>query len=58
MFRFISKRMGRNAQKYKSVDNSVIPTKPNKNIISCKIMLLDDTDTTVELWVCISIKFY
>ena len=59
MLRFFSKRMGRNAQKYKSVDNSVIHNRGvNKNAISCKVMLLDDTDIAVELPVSIIIIVY
>ncbi|XP_047739384.1 band 4.1-like protein 5 isoform X3 [Hyalella azteca] len=61
MLRFFSKRVGRNAQKYKNVavdgkttsTNTSVPArpvgKPNKNILPCTVTLLDSTDVSFEL---------
>lgn len=51
MLRFFSKRVGRNAQKYKTVDDgrsAVAPPKP-KHILPCKVMLLDDSNLSFDL---------
>ncbi|XP_071519267.1 uncharacterized protein [Panulirus ornatus] len=51
MLRFFSKRVGRNAQKYKTVDDgrsSSAPPKP-KHVLPCKVMLLDDTDLSFDI---------
>ncbi|XP_068203127.1 uncharacterized protein [Palaemon carinicauda] len=53
MLRFFSKRVGRNAQKYKTVDGhdgraGSIVVKP-KHILPCKVMLLDDTDLSFDI---------
>nr|XP_045596510.1 band 4.1-like protein 5 isoform X8 [Procambarus clarkii] len=50
MLRFFSKRVGRNAQKYKTVDDgrsSAVP-KP-KHILPCKVILLDETDLSFDI---------
>lgn len=59
MLRFFSKRVGRNAQKYKTVDDGrsvVAPPKP-KHILTCKVMLLDDSDLSFDVPVSHSITF-
>ncbi|XP_063592702.1 band 4.1-like protein 5 isoform X2 [Penaeus indicus] len=51
MLRFFSKRVGRNAQKYKSVDDgraAGAPPKP-KHVLPCKVMLLDDSNLSFDL---------
>ncbi|XP_064085931.1 band 4.1-like protein 5 isoform X6 [Macrobrachium nipponense] len=51
MLRFFSKRVGRNAQKYKTVDDGrsgSIVVKP-KHILPCKVMLLDETDLSFDI---------
>lgn len=50
MLRFFSKRVGRNAQKYKTVEEgrSSLPPKP-KHILPCKVMMLDDTDLSFDV---------
>ncbi|XP_047489794.1 band 4.1-like protein 5 isoform X6 [Penaeus chinensis] len=51
MLRFFSKRVGRNAQKYKTVDDgraAGAPPKP-KHILPCKVMLLDDSNLSFDL---------
>ncbi|CAL4067153.1 unnamed protein product, partial [Meganyctiphanes norvegica] len=53
MLRFFSKRVGRNAQKYKTVDHpdgrSGPTTIKSKHILTCKVMLLDNTDLTFDI---------
>ena len=52
MLRFFSKRVGRNAQKYKNVnENNARPAtgKPNKNVLPCTVTLLDHTELHFEL---------
>lgn len=54
MLRFFSKRVSRNAQKYKNVNEAKVsaraPTgKPNKNLLPCTVTLLDQTDLSFEL---------
>lgn len=52
MLRFFSKRVGRNAQKYKTVEDgrsgSSLHIKP-KHILPCKVMLLDETDLSFDI---------
>lgn len=45
MFRFLSGRKGRSGD----VQNSHHKNVPHKNIIQCKVILLDGTDLSVEL---------
>ena len=61
MLRFLSKRMSRSAQKYKTVagqDVAARGKKPSKHSIQCKVILLDGTDLTYELPVSILIYKY
>lgn len=52
MFRFLSGRKTRNPPHLKN-SKSV----PHKNLIQCKVILLDGTDLSVELSVCIVVHF-
>ncbi|XP_042242762.1 tyrosine-protein phosphatase 1-like isoform X3 [Homarus americanus] len=50
MLRFFSKRVGRNAQKYKTVDDGRSSGAPKpKHILPCKVMLLDDSDLSFDI---------
>lgn len=51
MLRFFSKRVGRRAQKYKTVDDgrSPTPTIKPKHILPCRVVLLDDTDKSFDI---------
>uniref|UniRef100_A0A6A7FV05 Moesin/ezrin/radixin homolog 1 n=1 Tax=Hirondellea gigas TaxID=1518452 RepID=A0A6A7FV05_9CRUS len=52
MLRFFSKRVSRNAQKYKNVNEAkarAAGLKPNKNILLCSVTLLDQNELTFEL---------
>lgn len=55
MLRFFSKRVGRNAQKYKTVSekSGAKSGKPNKNALPCTVTLLDQSDLTFDLLVSI-----
>lgn len=58
MLRFLSRRKARNTTEN---SNSQIKSKrieTNKNIIQCKIILLDGTDLSVDLTVIILINYY
>lgn len=54
MLRFLSRKKGRNGQKTTQIKNGSQRLATNKNSIQCKVMLLDGTDLTVDLSVCIS----
>uniref|UniRef100_A0A182N5Q2 Uncharacterized protein n=1 Tax=Anopheles dirus TaxID=7168 RepID=A0A182N5Q2_9DIPT len=51
MLRFLSRRKGRNAHAADTVDSQIksqrIPT--NKNMVPCRVILLDNTDLSVDL---------
>lgn len=52
MFRFLSGRKARNETRTGST-NTKTKNVPNKNLIQCKVILLDGTDLSVELSVSI-----
>lgn len=49
MFRFLSGRKGRSDVQSGSSHNIKSKHVPNKNLIQCKVILLDGTDLSVEL---------
>lgn len=56
MLRFLSRRKGRNAthgagQQNQNVASQIKPQRivPNKNLIQCRVILLDGTDLSVDL---------
>lgn len=49
MLRFLSKRFGRSARGSKGRGDSKLPSKPGKNVLPCKIILLDGTDMSVDV---------
>lgn len=53
MLRFLSRKKGRNGQKTSQIKNGSQRLSTNKNSIQCKVMLLDGTDLSVDLSVCI-----
>lgn len=54
MLRFFSKRFGRSTRGAKSRgSDSRATTKPGKNVLPCKIILLDGTDMSVDVHVSI-----
>lgn len=58
MFRFFSKRFGKNTQGFRKQDLDDAP-KFNKHVIPCKIVLLDGSILTVEVTVsCFFLNIY
>lgn len=51
MLRFLSKRFSRSTRGAKSRTDSKASTKPGKNILPCKIILLDGSDMSVDVHV-------
>lgn len=56
MLRFLSKRFSRSTRGAKSRTDSKT-TKPGKNILPCKIILLDGTDMSVDVHVSVYLLF-
>jgi hypothetical protein len=60
MLRFLSRRKGRNGQQQKSTTQSKFGATrliPNKNLVQCRVILLDGTDLSVDLTVRIIFQF-
>lgn len=57
MLRFLSRRKGRNGQQQKSntTQSKFGATRliPNKNLVQCRVILLDGTDLSVDLTVSV-----
>ncbi|XP_066996691.2 band 4.1-like protein 5 isoform X1 [Anabrus simplex] len=49
MLRFLSRRKGRNAQKSTQIKSGSSRSVVNKNLVQCKVILLDGTDLSIDL---------